>query len=211
EQFNVTAYAATAVAIVTLETFAGMWINAFIVSVICMAWIKRKTLKSNEKILLALGCSRSWFLCISWVNSLLSVIYPKHLHVHPTLQLVASIYTFLNYFSLWVSACLCVFYCIKIASFRNSFFICLKVKIDRIVPCLLLGSVLLALAISILAYDIAEKFHTKDRNFTCPGNFWEESIKMEKHLFHISFITGFGYTTSFLAVITSALLLLFSL
>ncbi|XP_008917621.3 taste receptor type 2 member 114 [Manacus vitellinus] len=75
----------------------------------------------------------------------------------------------------------------------------------------LLGNFIASLAISILAYDIAEKFHTKDRNFTCPGNFWEESIKMEKHLFHISFITGFGYTASFLAVIASALLLLFSL
>ncbi|XP_027545899.1 taste receptor type 2 member 40-like [Neopelma chrysocephalum] len=211
EQSNVTSYAATAVAVVTLETFAGLWINAFIVSVICMAWVRKKTLNSNEKILLAVGRSRFWFLCITWVNSLLSVIYPKHLHVHPTLQLILSIYTFLNYFSLWVSACLCVFYCIKIANFRNSFFIYLKVKIDRMVPWLLLGSVLLALAVSVLAYGIAEKQHSKDRNFTCPGNFWEESIKMEKHLFHIYFITGFGYTASFMAVISSALLLLFSL
>ncbi|XP_032537706.1 taste receptor type 2 member 117-like [Chiroxiphia lanceolata] len=211
EQSMSPSYAATAMATVTLEALAGMWINAFIVFVIYMAWVKKKTLNSNEKILLVLGCSRFWYLCISWVNYLLSVIYPKDFHVHRVLQLILSIYTFLNYFNLWVSACLCVFYCIKIANFRNNFFIYLKVKIDRIVPCLLLGSVLLALAISVLAYDIAEKLHSRDRNFTCPGNFWEESIKMEKHSFHISFITGFGYTASFLAVISSALLLLFSL
>ncbi|NXM27194.1 TA2R9 protein, partial [Oxyruncus cristatus] len=211
EQFNVTSFAATSVAVVSLETFAGMWINAFIVSVICMAWVKKKTLNSYEKILLVLGCSRSWFLCISWVNSLLSVIYPKHFHVHSILKLVVPVYTFLNYFNLWVSACLCVFYCMKIASFRNSFFIYLKVKIDRMVPWLLFGSVFFALSISVLAYDIAEKLHSKDRNSTCPGNFWEESIKMEEHLFRIYFITGFGYAASFMAVISSALLLLFSL
>ncbi|NWQ60397.1 T2R40 protein, partial [Neopipo cinnamomea] len=211
EQINVTSYSATAVAVVTFEAFAGMWINAFIVSVICTAWVKTKTLNSYEKIFLVLGSSRFCFLCISWVNSLLTTIYSKHLHVHPTLEVVVSIYTFLNYFNLWVSACLCVFYCIKIATFRNSFFIYLKVKIDRIVPWLLLGSVLFALAISILAYDTGEKLHSKERNSTCPGNFQEEIIKMEKHLLQIYFITVFGYAASFMAVIFSALLLLFSL
>ncbi|NXF03674.1 TA2R7 protein, partial [Smithornis capensis] len=211
EQTNATSYDAAAVAIITLETFAGMWINAFIISVLCMGWVKKKTLNSNEKILLLLGCSRFWYLCISWVYSFLSVTYPKYLYVHSMLQLVLSIQTFLNYFKLWVSACLCCFHCIKIANFRNNFFIYLKVKIDRIVPWLLLGSVLLALAISILAYDIAEKLHSTNRNSTCRRNFWEESIKMEEHLFHIYFLTGFGYAASFMAAIFSALLLLFSL
>ncbi|NXP28828.1 TA2R7 protein, partial [Scytalopus superciliaris] len=208
EQFNVTSYAAMAVAIVTLEVFAGMWINTFIFSVICIAWVKKKTLSSNEKILLVLGCCRFWYLCIAWIYAFLSIIYPKYLHVHSTLQLVVSIYISLNYSNLWISACLCVFYCIKIANFRNSFFIYLKVKIDRIVPWLLLGSVLLALAIG---YDVSENLHSKNDNSTCRGNFWEESIKMEEHLFNVYFLTGFGYAASFTAVIFSALLLLFSL
>ncbi|XP_027754433.1 taste receptor type 2 member 40-like [Empidonax traillii] len=211
EQFNVTSYAVTAVAVVTLQVFAGMWINAFIVSVICMSWVRKKTLNSYEKILLVMGFSRFWYLCISWIYSLLAIIYSKYLHVHQTLQVVLCIYTFLNYFNLWVSACLCVFYCIKIANFRNSFFIYLKVKIDRMVPWLLLGSVLFALAISILAYDIAGKLHSKDRNSTCPVNFLKESINIQEHFFHIYFITDFGYAASFMAVIFSALLLLFSL
>ncbi|NXF80694.1 TA2R7 protein, partial [Sclerurus mexicanus] len=211
DQSNVTSYAATVVAIVTLEAFAGMWINAFIVSMICIAWVKKETLNSNEKILLLLGCSRFWFLCILWVYSFLSAIYPYYLHVHPTTQLIGCIYIFLNYLNLWVSACLCVFYCIKIANFRNSFFIYLKVKIDRIVPWLLLGSLLLALAISVLDYDVTEKLYSKNNNSTCQGNFGEESIKMEEHLFSIYFLTGFGYVASFMAVTFSALLLLFSL
>ncbi|NXG23104.1 T2R40 protein, partial [Grallaria varia] len=211
QQFNVTSYGAMAVAITTLEAFAGMWINTFIVSVICMAWIKKKTLNSNEKILLFLGCSRFWYLCIAWVYSFLSVIYPYSLYVHPTLQLVVSVYVFLNYFNFCVSACLCVFYCIKIGNFRNSFFIYLKVKIDRIVPWLLLGSMLLALVICILGYDTVERLPSKNDSSTCRGNFWEESIKMEEHLFNAYFLTGLGYTASFIAVIVSALLLLFSL
>ncbi|NXF82714.1 TA2R9 protein, partial [Sclerurus mexicanus] len=211
DQFNVTSYDVTAVAIMTLQAFAGMWINTFIVSVICMAWVKKKTLNSNEKILLLLGCSRFWLLFLSWLYSFLSTIYPHSLYVHPALQLVVSIQGFFNCSNLWVSACLCVFYCIKISDFRNSFFIYLKVKIDRIVSWLLLGSLLFSLVIGIVAYDIADKVHCNNRNSTGQGTFGKARIKMDKHFFPSFFLTGFGYAVSFMAVTFSALLLLFSL
>ncbi|XP_051667081.1 taste receptor type 2 member 9-like [Manacus candei] len=211
EQSNVTSYAATAVAIVTLETFAGMWINAFIVSVICVAWIKRKTLNSNEKILLFLGSSRFWYLCIAWVFSIFIIIYPNHLYVHPIFQLLNSAHSFFNFSNLWFSASLCVFYCIKIASFRNSFFIYLKVKIDRIVPCLLLGSVLSSLVIGTIVYNIMDKALSNNCNFTSQGRISKASMRKDQFFLPHYFMLGFGYATAFTAVILSALLLLFSL
>ncbi|XP_032537707.1 taste receptor type 2 member 105-like [Chiroxiphia lanceolata] len=211
EQSNVTSYAATSVAVVSIETFAGLWINAFIVSVICMAWVRKKTLNSNEKILMALGSFRFWFLCISWVYAFLSLIYPNYLHVHPIFQLIGSAQTFFNCSNLWFSASLCVFYCIKIANFRNSFFIYLKVKIDRIVPCLLLGSVLFSLVIGTIVYDIIDKAFCKNLNFTSQGRIWKASISTEEQFFPHYFIIGLGYAILFTAVISSALLLLFSL
>ncbi|NXS36174.1 T2R40 protein, partial [Pomatostomus ruficeps] len=210
-QHNVTSYGITTVAIISLETFAGMWINAFMVCVLCIAWVKKKILNSNEKILLLLGCSRFWHLSISWAYSFLSIIYPNYLYVHPILQLVVFFETFFNYSNLWVSACLCGFYCVKISNFRKSFFIYLKVKLDRIVPWLLLLSEILALAIGIIAYDITDKPHCNNRNSTGQGNFWKASIKMDKHFFPAFFIAGFGYAASFMAVIYSAVFLLFSL
>ncbi|NWV85843.1 TA2R9 protein, partial [Dasyornis broadbenti] len=210
-QLNVTAYGAMTVSTITLETVAGMWINAFIVCVLCIAWVKKKTLNSNEKILLLLGCSRFWYLCVSWIYYFLSVIYPSYLYVHPILQLAVSIQSFFDHSNLWVSASLCVFYCIKIANFRNSCFINLKVKIDRMVPQLLLGSEILALTIAIIAYDIADKPHCNNRNDTGEGNFWKANIKMDKHFFPSFFLAGFGYAASFMAVIFSAVFLLFSL
>ncbi|XP_027742423.1 taste receptor type 2 member 9-like [Empidonax traillii] len=209
EQFNVTSYAATAVAVVTFEAFAGMWINAFIVSVICMTWVRKRTLNSYEKILLLLGCSRFCFLCFSWVYVFLLIIYPNYFHVHPTLQLLSSAQSFFTCSNFWVSACLCVFYCIKIANFRNSFFIYLKVKIDRIVPWLLLGSALFSLVNGILVYDFTNKPHCN--NSTRQGHFWKVKIKTDEHFFTFYVIIGFVYATPFTAVIFSALLLLFSL
>ncbi|NWT10171.1 TA2R9 protein, partial [Vireo altiloquus] len=211
QQFNVTSFNATAVAIITLEAFAGMWINAFLVCVLCIAWVKKKALNSNEKILLLLGCSRFCSLCFSWIYSFLSKIYPYCLYTHHILQLLQCSYSFFNCSNFWVSACLCVFYCIKIANFRNSFFIYLKVKIDRIVLLLLLASLIFSLVIGILVYIIIDKAVCKNHNFTCQGRFWQATIRAEEHFYPIHFLTGFVCTTSFVAVIFSAVFLLFSL
>ncbi|KAM4787476.1 taste receptor type 2 member 2-like [Cyanocitta cristata] len=212
QQSNVTSYGATTVAIISLEAFAGMWINAFLVCVLCIAWVKKKTLNSNEKILLLLGCSRFCSLCFSWVYFFLSIIYPNYLYVQPTQQLLVSFRSFFNYSDfLWVSACLCGFYCIKIANFRNRFFIYLKVKVDRIVPWLLLASEIFSLVIGILVYNIIDKAVCKNFNFTRQGRFWKAAIRIEEHFYPIHFLTGFAFSTSFMAVISSAVFLLFSL
>ncbi|NXC91265.1 T2R40 protein, partial [Cercotrichas coryphoeus] len=210
-QSNGTSSGAIILAIISLEAFAGVWINAFIVCVLCIGWVKKKTLNSNEKILLHLSCSRISVLCFFWVYSFLYIIYPSYLHVHTILQLLTLFATLFNYSNLWVSASLCVFYCIKIANFRNSFFNYLKVKIDRMVPWLLLGSGILALATAMVSYDFNEFLQSSNLTFTCIGNFKEASIRMDKHFILSFFLIGFGYAASFMAVIFSAVLLLFSL
>ncbi|NXU93135.1 TA2R7 protein, partial [Xiphorhynchus elegans] len=208
---NGTSYAATLVAIVTLEAFAGMWINAFIVSVICMAWIQKKSLNSNEKILLLLGFSRFGFLCISCLHYLFSTLYPNYFLVHPLFPLISSLQTMFNNAHLWVSTCLCGFYCIKIANFNNSFFIYLKVKIDTIVPWLLVGSLLFSVVNGILVYDVTDKALSKNLTLTSQGIIWKSSIRIDEHFSSVYFISGFQLVTSFTAVTFSALLLLFSL
>ncbi|NXQ18902.1 TA2R7 protein, partial [Peucedramus taeniatus] len=211
QQSNVTSNGAITVAIIALEAFPGMWINAFLVCVLCIDWLKKKTLNSNEKILLLLGCSRFCYLCTVWINVFLSNIFPYVFQVHPIFQLLNGSYTFFNCFNLWVSACLCGFYCIKIATFRNRFFIYLKVKIDRMVPWLLLGLVIFSLIFGIFVYNTIDKAVCKDLNSTCQGSLWKPTIRKEEHFFPIFFLTTFLHTTSFTAVIFSAVLLLFSL
>ncbi|KAM7027990.1 taste receptor type 2 member 7-like [Passerculus sandwichensis] len=211
QQSNVTSYGPTTLAVITLEAFAGMWINAFIVCVLCIAWIKKKTLNSNEKILLLLGCSRISSLCFTWIYRFLSMIYPHILHVQTIRQLLRSLATLFNYSNLWVSACLCGFYCIKIANFRNSFFIYLKGKVDRMVPWLLLGSEILALAISIFTHLLNESLQMNNITSTGQENFWEVTIRKNKHLFSSHFLAGLVFAASFLVVTFSAVFLLFSL
>ncbi|NXI03707.1 TR110 protein, partial [Pachycephala philippinensis] len=209
QQSNVTSYGATTVAIITLEAIAGMWINAFLVCVLSIAWVKKKSLNSNEKILLLLGCSRFCYLGISWVYVFLSTIYPNYLHVPTIIQVFLITQVFFNCSDVCVSACLCVFYCIKIANFRNRFFIYLKVKIDKIVPWLLLGSEIFCLVFGILVYDIVDK--ARCNNSTGPGNLWKVNIKIDEQFFPVFFVTGLLFFISVTAVVSSAVFLLFSL
>ncbi|NXI42478.1 TA2R9 protein, partial [Galbula dea] len=211
DRFNATSYNAVTLVISTLQTIAGMWINAFIVCVLCIGWLKRKSFNSNEKILLHLGCSRFWDIFISCLYSSFSITYPWCFYVHPIPELFAAIQNFSNTSNVWVSASLCVFYCIKIANFRHTFFIYLKVKIDKIVPWLLLGSGLLSLVMAILAYNITGNAVLKKRNSTTTGSLWKLNVRMDEHFFAVLFLSGFMITTAFLAVVFSALLLLFSL
>ncbi|NWX07663.1 TA2R9 protein, partial [Caloenas nicobarica] len=208
---NVTSYDNMTLLVITLQAFAGMWINGFIVSVLCIAWVKKKSFNSNEKILLFLGCCRFLYLCITWVYSFLQAIYPSCYQVQPIPQILTAIQSFLNSSNVWASACLCVFYCIKIANFRHIFFTYLKAKIDRIVPWLLLVSVLSSLVIGFLVYDIAQEVQSGSFNFTSLGNLWKLSIRVDEHFFPIFFTTGLGFAIAFMAVMFSAFLLLFSL
>ncbi|KFP26412.1 Taste receptor type 2 member 41, partial [Colius striatus] len=203
---NTTSVRVMTMTIITLQAFSGMWINAFIVSVLCIAWVKKRTFNSNEKILLFLGCSRFMHICIAWVFSFIAIIHPCSICIHPTFQILTSVQSFFNSLNLWVSACLCLFYCIKIANFRHVFFIYLKVKIDRIVPWLLLGSALLSFLISILLYKITGKVHCRTA-----GNILTLTVRMDEHFFPVLFFSGFVFATAFMAVIFSASLLLYSL
>ncbi|NXY36809.1 TA2R9 protein, partial [Pomatorhinus ruficollis] len=211
QQSNATSYGTTTVAIITLEAFAGMWINAFIVCVLCIGWVRKKTLNSNEKILLVLGCSRFWYLGISWVYSFLLIIHPYHFCGPLLLESLAGIQSFFDCSNIWVSACLCVFYCIKITNFRNKFFIYVKVKVDRMVPWLMLGSVLLAFIFSILVYHISNETQCTNHSYSSQGYYLKHVIRLDEHVVPILFFIGFVFSTSLTAVIFSALFLLFSL
>ncbi|NWV01108.1 TA2R9 protein, partial [Upupa epops] len=211
DKFNATSYDDITVVIISLQTFAGMWINTFIVSVLGLAWVRKKSFNSNEKILFFLGCSRFCYFSNLWAYFFLLIKYPWCFYVQPIPQLLSAVHNFFNASNTWASACLCVFYCIKIANFRHIVFTFLKAKIDRIVPGLLLVSVLVSLIVSILCYDITDRALVGNLSSNIEGNLWVRITKMDNHYFIIFFINGFLFAAAFTAAILSALLLLFSL
>ncbi|XP_013039911.3 LOW QUALITY PROTEIN: taste receptor type 2 member 40-like [Anser cygnoides] len=211
QQFNATSYDIAVMVIITLQTFSGMWINAFIVAVSCFTWVKKKSFNSNEKILLFLGCSRFWFLCVTWTYIITSMIFYWQIYISGVTRIFAPLLCFSNSSSFLVSTCLYVFYCVKIANFRHTFFIYLKVKIDRIVPWLLVGSMVLSLIMCSPVFDITNEVSCCNLSSTPLEYFRKLNEKMNKQYSSLFYVCGFGFSIAFMIVIFSAFLLLFSL
>ncbi|XP_072189254.1 taste receptor type 2 member 9-like [Excalfactoria chinensis] len=211
-EYNTTISTNTFVVVFTFQALAGMGINAFIVAVSCMAWFKKKSMNSNEKILLFLGCFRFSYLCVTWIYMFFSALFPQTLSSTPISLAFAIFLCFLNASNLWTSACLYGFYCIKIANFRYHFFIYLKAKIDRIVPWLLLSSVVLSLLNCSPFLEVVDEENSgTSTNFTTHGMFWKVNKEIRKHFSTIILVCTSGFSMAFIMVTFSAFLLLFSL
>uniref|UniRef100_A0A8C8RTP6 Taste receptor type 2 n=1 Tax=Pelusios castaneus TaxID=367368 RepID=A0A8C8RTP6_9SAUR len=178
------------VLIITLSVASvGMWINSFIVAVNCIEHIKHRCLSSNDNILAAVATSRFCFLFKTMLRIFYSTFYPWIYYKSSVLQAFRAVTWFLNSSNQWFAACLCAFYCVKIANFSHPLFICLKFKISKLVPWLLLASVLLSFSIN---YKMA-------------------NVTVQTAVSAVLLICGTGFSMAFTIFIISALLLLFSL
>ncbi|NWX54796.1 T2R40 protein, partial [Promerops cafer] len=129
--------------------------------------IGSKTWPPYDMIMISLSSSR--FILQSWttLDCLMSIFYDPFFYKKNVFTVAKIIFTLLNYSSLWFGAWLCVFYCIKVASFTQSFFIWLKLRIARMVPWMLLTSWLCSFMAAIpFTWDV---YGVHD-NFTAPSS-----------------------------------------
>ncbi|NWW00113.1 T2R40 protein, partial [Machaerirhynchus nigripectus] len=124
-----------------------------------------KTWSPYDSIMISLSSSRIILQCWT-ILDLFMIIFCEPSCYEKSNSVTASIlYMFLNCSGLWFGAWLSVFYCIKVASFTQSFFIWMKQRIARLVPWMLLTSWLYSFAAAIpFAWDV-DGVHN---NFTAP-------------------------------------------
>ncbi|XP_062971919.1 taste receptor type 2 member 40-like [Elgaria multicarinata webbii] len=196
-----------------VEAVVGMSLNAFIVAVNCINGIKSRHLKSIDKILTALGISRFFYLCILSVKIFWEAIFPWTFEVTNVYQTLKAAIWFLTCTSLCFSACLCSFYCIKIANFQHHIFIRLKMGISKLVPWLLLVSVLGSLVNTSPFFSGIYSITCRKNNnsFDVLGNHSLEGISVQTNLFNLFLYCGTGFSVVFFILTTSTFLLLFSL
>ncbi|NXI32743.1 T2R40 protein, partial [Sterrhoptilus dennistouni] len=129
--------------------------------------IGSKTWSPYDMIMISLSSSR--FILHSWttLDFFMSIFYEPSYYKENMYVVSKVIFTFLNYSSLWFGGWLSVFYCIKVASFTQSFFIRLKQRIARLVPWMLLTSWLCSITAAIpFAWDD----YGVQENFTAPSS-----------------------------------------
>ncbi|NXU40034.1 T2R40 protein, partial [Drymodes brunneopygia] len=136
-----------------------------ILAVSTLSCIGSKAWSPYDLIMISLSSSR--LSLYSWtILDLLMTIYCECSDYEENNSVVSNVlYVFLNCSGLWFGAWLSVFYCIKVASFTQSFFIWMKQRIGRLVPWMLLTSLLCSFTTTIpFAWDVYSGYN----NFTAP-------------------------------------------
>uniref|UniRef100_A0A8C3RLS4 Taste receptor type 2 n=1 Tax=Chelydra serpentina TaxID=8475 RepID=A0A8C3RLS4_CHESE len=198
--------------IAAIELSVGVVANGYIVALNCVDWAKSRTLTSYDKIITSLAFSRFCLQFIIILDYFLFKIYPDLFVGFQTAQLYLVIWIFINQVSLCFASCLSVFYCVKIATFNQSLFSWLKLKISKLLPWLLLGSVLYCLVATVFftlfSYSCCISSHNStdclSRNVTMSDN--------KKSLLEFTFlIHSVGSIFPLIIFIASSVLLIISL
>ncbi|NXM22511.1 T2R40 protein, partial [Ploceus nigricollis] len=136
--------------------------------------IGSKTWPPYDMIMISLSSSK--FILQSWstLDFLLTIFYESFFYKENMYGVVMTIFTFLSYSCLCFGSWLTVFYCIKVSSFTQSFFIWLKLRIARLVPWMLLASWLCSFAAAIpFAWDV----YSVHENITAPSSMTNSSAR----------------------------------
>nr|XP_006120754.1 taste receptor type 2 member 40-like [Pelodiscus sinensis] len=198
--------------ILVAEDFVGMWINSFIVAINCFERIKHRGLYSSDNILTVVAFSRFCVLLKTTLQTFCSIFYLEIYYMDTVFQAFRAVTWFLNSSNQWFAACLGVFYCVKIANFSHPLFISLKFRISRLVPWLLLVSVLFSLFSSLPFLNTPYKIRYNNFNSSLRGVYYTvKNVTVETSVSHVLFICGTGFSAAFTIFIISAFLLLFSL
>uniref|UniRef100_A0A803T2I8 Taste receptor type 2 n=1 Tax=Anolis carolinensis TaxID=28377 RepID=A0A803T2I8_ANOCA len=118
----------------------GFISNGFILTVILRVWNKSRSLDSSEQLLLSLVLTNLWatvLVILTCINDYIIPMFPK--------SLMYSLNDFIIICRHWFTACLCVFYYIKIVNSTHSLFLWCKLRISWLVPRLIAGSLVVSL------------------------------------------------------------------
>ncbi|XP_060092477.1 taste receptor type 2 member 7-like [Heteronotia binoei] len=127
--------------------------NGFIVLTNCIDWFKSWKLSPADLILTCLGLSRLVWLMVVILEEILHFFYPSN-HIWNVMYLLLPIvWIFTNTASIWIATWLSVFYFAKISMFSHPIFLQMKQRISRLIPWLLLGSIIFSaiMTITVLA------------------------------------------------------------
>uniref|UniRef100_A0A8C5J8L5 Taste receptor type 2 n=1 Tax=Junco hyemalis TaxID=40217 RepID=A0A8C5J8L5_JUNHY len=189
-----TSFALLCLSIAIIECMAGILGNGIILAASSLSCIGSKTWPPYDMIMISLSSSK--FILQSWItlNFLMSIFYKPFIYTENVHIASQTIFTFLNYSSLWFGAWLSVFYCIKVASFTQSFFIWLKLRIARLVPWMLLTSWLCSFTAAI---PFTWHVYSVHENITAPSSMTD----------FIDLSLEYKYTFAFNIVVSNVLLI----
>ncbi|XP_004714080.1 taste receptor type 2 member 3-like [Echinops telfairi] len=128
-----------------VQFLLGLLVNGFIGLFNARGWIKSKRISLYDSIVTTLALSRMVLLWILLFDGVLMLFSPIEHERGIVMKLIDFFWTLTNHLSIWLTTCLGVLYCLKIASFSHPTFLWLKWRVSRVVMWMLLGALLLSL------------------------------------------------------------------
>ncbi|XP_070281116.1 taste receptor type 2 member 16-like [Myotis yumanensis] len=187
-----------------LESLTIIVQSSLIVAVLSREWVQVKRLSPVDMILISLGVCR---FCLQWSSVLHN--FCSYFNPDDDLWYIATIWEFTNTLTFWLTSLLAVVYCVKVSSFTYAIFLWLRWRILRLIPWLLLGSLMISCVTIIVS---AIKHYIKSQLILqLPGNITKtETLRtfLEKYYIGQHLATSF---IPFLLFLTSTTLLIASL
>ncbi|KAG3277721.1 taste receptor type 2 member 16 [Ictidomys tridecemlineatus] len=168
--------------IYVLESLTIIAQSSFMVAVLGRKWMQVKRLSSVEMILISLGICH---FCLQWASVLYN--FGSYFNNNYTFWNIAIIWEFTNILIFWLTSLLAVFYCVKISSFTHPIFLWLRWRILRLVPWLLLGTLILSCVAVIPSVIRNRKLMQSITMKHLPGNStWTERFHLfEQYFFKV--------------------------
>ncbi|XP_075809733.1 taste receptor type 2 member 143-like [Microtus pennsylvanicus] len=121
-----------------LMSLASMLQNGFVIIVLGREWMRNRALPAADMIVASLASAR---FCLHGISTLTNLLASFGFCYQA--NILSILWDFTNTLILWLTAWLAVFYCVKISSFSHPTLFWLKWRISRLVPRLLLGSLIM--------------------------------------------------------------------
>ncbi|NXK39994.1 T2R40 protein, partial [Piprites chloris] len=173
--------------------------------------IRSKIWSPYDMIMISLSLFRLILQSWTMLDMFLIIFCDKSFYEEKIFVVLQTVYMFLNYSSLWSGAWLSVFYCVKVASFTQSFFIWLKQRIASLVPWLLITSLLYSFT---TALPFAWGVYSVHNNFTAPlttANSSETGVTRQDSLTLLILLCNAGLGLPLILSVVSSILLIWSL
>ncbi|XP_075687765.1 uncharacterized protein LOC142656723 [Rhinoderma darwinii] len=114
-------------------------------------WKHGTRLSLCDKILVLMAVNNICLQCDMNIVTFLSIFFPEMFQYKNTYSTLCVFVIFPLYFSFWITAGLCIFYCLRIVSFKHHLFVQLKMNISEVVPRFLMAAAVGSFGVSVLS------------------------------------------------------------
>ncbi|KAG9466667.1 hypothetical protein GDO78_016307 [Eleutherodactylus coqui] len=190
--------------IASVEIFWGLLINGFITVNKLKDWWNCRKMKPFDQIFLGLGLSR-FFIMYFYIFNIISRSFSLNVyHIEVLNWMLNAAYLFLDFSSLWFSMWLGVLYYLKVAIFKNTLLIRIKLRISELVPYMIVFTVVISVVLGfVFAYNFSSAL-----DFMNPQSHMNNNQSIEKYLRFAIPSYFFGHFLSFIIVTISAFFLM---